>query len=515
MINNLNMKRKTYKSHQKQGGTLYIKRTPTDKINNSIYQILKYATHMEVFGVNSLYGLNLKITIPAEKSRLIGSSMRDLGTPKTQFLIKLLITFNVNRAYRDTRYERYKQIYWNYRNHATENNTKAATFIDDFNKEVQLQQDIFVKSSYLGNPICPAIITAGTFEHSTRVPVNESYSKLHRELVKMSERLNNQEFLEILRKINIAVTTPRLYANQNETIRPWFPLENISLGIICMELLEGSQTMYQYLYSPDNPDNRPPINVVDEIYGKTIYELMRLVNIGYFHGDLHLNNVMYNPAYDKIIFIDFGRTKRIREERNAQGTYTYRYFNTRLNDIQYANVRYDNEDDKRNYLKLLGEQLIRAYDYRTKEPTYVRENRVMPENLFIDINHFRIMRDMGQIMTHFANRYIERERAIHQLVQTGELNHLIHMKSLKTDVFDVYGRLRGLKFKDTNENIEMDMEILMFLREYQNKRDVVNSRRVGLKKINNSKLPRFYTQRLAPIIRQERRRQTRRLRPRR
>lgn len=506
------MKRKTYKSHQKQGGTLYIKRTPTDKINNSIYQILKYATHMEVFGVNSLYGLNLKITIPAEKSRLIGSSMSDLGTPKTQFLIKLLITFNVNPAYRNTRYERYKQIYWNYRNHATENNTKAATFIDDFNKEVQLQQDIFVKSSYLGNPICPAIITAGTFEHSTRVPVNESYSKLHRELVKMSERLNNQEFLEILHKINIAVTTLRLYANQEGTEVPSFPLENISLGIICMELLEGSQTIYHYLYNRDNPQ---PINSVYEIYGKTIYELMRLVNIGYFHGDLHLNNVMYNPTHDKIIFIDFGRTKRIRDERNAQGTYTYRYFNSRLNDIQYVNLRYDNEDDKRTYLKLIGEQLIRAYDYRTKDLVYIRGNNVLGENLFMDLTNAIIMTNMEQIMTHFANRYIERERAIHRLVQTGELNHLIHMKSLKTDVFDVYGRLRGLKFKDSNENIEMDMEILMFLREYQNKRDVVSSREVGLKKINNTKLPRFYTQRLAPIIRQERRRQTRRLRPRR
>ena len=500
------------------GGTLYIKRTPTDSINKSIYQILKHATHMEVFGINSLYGLNLKITIPAEKSRLIGSSIRDLGTPKTQFLIKFVVAFDVLPRYQDHR-QYYKEVYWNFNNNPPPSaNGKKAVFKDDFFEEVKLQQDIFVKSSYLGNPICPAIIMGDIFKNSNGTPIDESYTKLHRELHKMAQRLHNDQFLEILHKINIAITRPRLYDTQYCEVETTRPVRDLGIGVICMELLDGYQSVYEFLFR--NPVPQPRENYYT-IYGKIIYELARLSNIGYFHGDLHLGNIMYNPTTQDIILIDFGRTKRIKDEALGQGTTrTHGYFRELLNMTRFANFAFSNETDKRNYLKLIGEQILRSYDYRTKENAYIRINNVNPENLFMDLTHHQIMIDMDSIQTSFANTYIERERQIRQLVQSGELNNVIHMKSLKTDVLDVYGRIKGLKFQLFNRNnihlnnIELDIEVLMYLRQYANKVEAMTNPRV-IRKLNNTKLPRYYTQRLAPIITREKRRETRRLRPRR
>lgn len=82
-------------------------------------------------------------------------------------------------------------------------------------------------------------------------------------------------------------------------------------------------------------------------------------------------------------------------------------------------------------------------------------------------------------------------------------------------VFDVFGYLRGLKIKaPVRHNIEMDFELMMFLREYATRAEVVRNP-CALRKLNNTALPRIYKQRLEPIKAQVEAKRTRRLRRRR
>lgn len=492
------MKTRKHRSSQ-TAGTLYIKRTPDDKIQNSIYQILKHASAMEVFGANSLQGLNLKITIPADKSRLIGSSIHNLGTPIREFIIKLVVSYQT--AMND--------IYWNTSSTGTYVPKQCAKE-SEFIKEINLQQDIFVKSSYLGNPSCPAIITGGIYKNTNTTPPDQSFTKLHQELVKMSRRLNNLDFLNILDKMNTAITNNRFYLNYNRSdIPPRVPrlygISGIGIGIICMELLDGYQTLYQELTTSD-------LNKQLILYAQGIYNLGRLISIGYFHGDLHSNNIMYNSATQNMMIIDFGRTVRIRDE-NRVPVYntTQNFFLNVFNNYNFAG--FANETDKIAVLKGICRDIMNYYKSRQTDRYYSQYNQVKPENIFF--NTPRLDPYIHTIQTRFAEYFIQRETQVRRLVDNGDLNHLLHMKSLKNDVLDVFGRLHGLKLKrPERDNIEMDFELLMFLRRYASRSNAVQSAS-AVRKINNAALPRIYKQQLEPIMARARAKQTRRLRRRR
>jgi hypothetical protein len=490
---------KTRKHRQSQtAGTLYIKRTLDDKIQNSIYQILKHASEIEVFGANSLQGLNLKITIPADKSRLIGSSINNLGTPIRQFIIKLVISYQTSRS----------DIYWNTSSTGTYIPKQCAKE-SEFIKEINLQQDIFVKSSYLGNPLCPAIITGGIYKNTNTTPPDQSFTKLHQELVKMSRRLNNLDFLNILDKMNTAITNNRFYLVYNSTDVP--PLRYISgisgigIGLICMELLDGYQPLYQELRTSD-------LNKQLILYAQGVYNLARLISIGYFHGDLHSNNMMYNSTTQKMMIIDFGRTVRIQDE-NRVPVYnvTQNFFLNLFNNYNF--IGFTNERDKIAVLKGICKDIMNYYKYRQTDRNYSLHNNVKQENIFF--NTSRLDPHIHTIQTRFAEYFIQREIQVRQLVDNGDLNHLVHMKSLKNDVLDVFGRLHGLKLKRPERyNIEMDFELLMFLRRYTSRSNVVQSAS-AMRKINNAALPRIYKQQLESIMARARAKQTRRLRRRR
>lgn len=489
------MKTQKHRPSQK-AGTLYIKQTPDDKIQNSIYQILKHASAMEVFGANSLQGLNLKITIPANKSRLIGSSIHNLGIPITQFIIKLVVSYRTA----------YGEIYWNTSSVGTYIPKQAANETD-FLKEIKLQQDIFVKSSYLGNPLCPAIITGGIYKNSNRTPVQQSYSKLHRELMKMAQRLNNQPFLDILDKINNAVINNNFYSDYRADGLPRFPIHAIGIGIglICMELLDGYQTFYQSLTTL-------PFNETLPLYAQAIYNLGRLISIGYFHGDLHSNNIMYNSASNRMMIIDFGRTVRVRNENRVPvNNPIQNFFLGLFNNYQFAS--FTSEREKITILEIICSELMINYKSRQTNYDYHRYNAPLNENIFF--NSTRLDPYTRHIKRHFAAYFIQREDEVRALVDSGELNHLVHMKSLKNDVLDVFGRLRGLKIKrPERDNIEMDFELLMFLRIYPTRTNVIYTP-TAMRKVNNVALPHIYKDRLAPIIAEARAKQTRRLRRRR
>lgn len=58
--------------------------------------------------------------------------------------------------------------------------------------------------------------------------------------------------------------------------------------------------------------------------------LNKLHNLGLVHGDLHPQNVFYNPTEHKIMFIDFGHARRYatKEEARANEKYNFTYWVT-------------------------------------------------------------------------------------------------------------------------------------------------------------------------------------------
>jgi serine/threonine protein kinase len=503
------MKTRKHRSSQK-AGTIYVKRTPDDNIDNSIYQILKHATAIEVLGASSLYGLNLKITIPEEKSRLIGSSLHNLGRPITQFIVKIVVSYLIEG--------RGLGLYWNTSN--TEYNPKKCSLETDIIKEITAQQDIFVKSSYLGNPICPAIVTGGIFAntHFRGESPQHTFTKLHRELVKMATRLNNQDFINILERIHNAVINQQLYIEHQR--RPdiprkydVLPTERIGIGLICMEFLDGYKTLYESLndieaiYGSDSFDRQYTL------YGQAVYILARLITIGYFHSDIHQKNIMYNATTRHMMFIDFGRTLRIRQLDNAHPQNpVQQYFLTLMNHYQFGNYPETDPRIKIDILYRICQEIMTKYRERITDPWYSGPNRLLNENIFY--NYQIVNRNITLVHQHFTDIFNEREAHIRALVNNGDLNHLVHLKSLKNEVFDVFGYLRGLKIKAPVHNIEMDFELMMFLREYATRAEVIGNPR-AMRKLNNTALPRIYKQRLEPIKTQVEAKRTRRLRRRR
>jgi hypothetical protein len=81
------------------------------------------------------------------------------------------------------------------------------------------------------------------------------------------------------------------------------------LGCIVMEFMDGYVTLKEYLKTAPVPDRERAISLA-------AYELVRLKQIGFIHGDLIFENIMYNPDYKYItndntnkgraLLIDFG-----------------------------------------------------------------------------------------------------------------------------------------------------------------------------------------------------------------
>ena len=101
-----------------------------------------------------------------------------------------------------------------------------------------------------------------------------------------------------------------------------------ALGCIVMEFMDGFITLKEYLKTASENDFKKAISLA-------AYEVARLKQIGFIHGDLVLDNIMYNPTYEYIrkeedeedehrgraLLIDFGQSsmdlKALTEEEEA------------------------------------------------------------------------------------------------------------------------------------------------------------------------------------------------------
>jgi hypothetical protein len=168
--------------------------------------------------------------------------------------------------------------------------TKTSTFINEKN----IQHDVYKKSfRQLGSllePICPAIV------NSMETPDVDYQYKLKKQIL------------------------AHLVSRSATTIGDKLLIEDLfrhPLLFLCMEYMNDYITLYDILQS-----NAYTPSQKTRFKDMACYELSRLHEIGYRHGDFHMNNVLIHPTYfyfadnsnsyfiGRAVLIDFGRSDR-------------------------------------------------------------------------------------------------------------------------------------------------------------------------------------------------------------
>jgi hypothetical protein len=209
--------------------------------------------------------------------------------------------------------------------------TTAAEFIS----EIEIQLDVFNKSidKFL-EPICPGIVHAWIYR----------------------SEIDKRSFLNhFLTPAYISGATPRQNRDVKEEImEPDLPpIEQNKLRFILKKVLDDDLFRSQYMARPENQTGTPPwfqwglfameslenfvtyrqaaynnVGVTQlKLYAElAMYELSRLYQIGYLHGDPNASNAMVNPDYKyiegatgRVILIDFGLAYSIDDATSADG----------------------------------------------------------------------------------------------------------------------------------------------------------------------------------------------------
>jgi hypothetical protein len=188
--------------------------------------------------------------------------------------------------------------YWN----EDKNFKKAYYDIKNFENEVNIQKDIFKKTSEYFEPICPEIVY---YDNENNVDIiNELILHLNEKY-----KIYNNTNTPIMKKIFDNITTKFI---KKEKVQIDDKSLDIKLGIIVMEIGENFKplSIFQKHLKP------PEINNEYETYkimAKTqLYKM--IFKTGYYHNDFHENNFLFDSKYEgmykdqkgKVLIIDFG-----------------------------------------------------------------------------------------------------------------------------------------------------------------------------------------------------------------
>jgi len=174
----------------------------------------------------------------------------------------------------------------------------------DFQREVQIQRDIYDKTNDSLEPLCPAIIFNKTCELSDPLLVDLKFSE---NLTIYKENLGDNEDFDF----------------------------SFNIGIIAMEFLNDYQSMHNLIYTSETSE------FTAAAYMAAAFLLIELAHLaGYTQGDYHMNNIFFkvlpenaeNPYFLtdgslrrlKPIIIDFGRATEIISVRDV--THCYNQF---------------------------------------------------------------------------------------------------------------------------------------------------------------------------------------------
>ena len=177
-----------------------------------------------------------------------------------------------------------------------------ATPSRDFLNEIRAQTDIYKKSNANLEAICPPII------YSNVVNNTEVKSRAQNLLSVMINKMPNDDNKIFLERMK------RLYEGNSE----------LKLGIIVMSFAENYDTLLNVLHRTNNQAQQIMYKYL------AVYELLRLYDLGYMHGDYHLENILINTNYKysnlddmylgRCLIIDYGMAFKNKHLPDSEST---------------------------------------------------------------------------------------------------------------------------------------------------------------------------------------------------
>ena len=236
------------------------------------------------------------------------------------------------------------------------------TQTNEFLDEIKIQVDVYKKTNTHLEAVCPPILYVNMFSNAgDKSPVSVFLTDV---IKKMDER--SKPTIEYLKNI---YDTSRNNGNSQ-----------LKLGIIVMAFAENYDTLHNVLKKTERIYTKMHYQML------AAYELVRLYNIGYFHGDSHLHNILINTDYiykaddvddfsnrGRCLIIDYGMTFKGKNmnldysfqeklshiaqketPRSHQSAYTWAGYRWILPIISYPDLD-----------TILGELAARISDYQT------------------------------------------------------------------------------------------------------------------------------------------------------
>jgi hypothetical protein len=227
-----------------------------------------------------------------------------------------------------------------------------------FEREIEIQTEVFFRTCDYLDPICPCII------HSEVKGADFDPVKRQRFAPRLSHLLSKtqQDSVEhILLKLFVdQITTGRLF----------------EYGLICMEYADGFNTLYRLKQT----ESKETIEKLESIARQKLIEMS--FKTQYTHSDFHHGNILCKLGVKpQVLLIDFGLCNRLNDEQwktLKEEWYSHRYYDA-LESIFYP-LRYDTYDLRNRmdqYGWLLGTDEIEYDEDDDFEEIYVAQEIIM------------------------------------------------------------------------------------------------------------------------------------------
>lgn len=169
---------------------------------------------------------------------------------------------------------------------------------EDFQNEINIQTDIYLKTLQYLQPLCPGIVYSNIFNS------NDAVNFLNKIIGNVALESNGDVYINNLKNRFIA----------NSKISSVIKSAEIGLGIIGMEFLDGGNTVHSKIA---NSLTSKLTRLKYDNYMR--YALLKLaLDTEYNHGDFHAGNLMVVPdnnyifnETERIMIIDYGRSLKI------------------------------------------------------------------------------------------------------------------------------------------------------------------------------------------------------------
>lgn len=297
---------------------------PTQLINfeSCFYYFVKNSKWEYIKGSNlSASGLIFKCVLSEGiESPFINIRLGKLGKPVKEIILKFVILHN----------ERGKYKYFFKENNKIQSKEKKYENHERFLNEIEIQNTLTREDLLFLDPICPFLIYSDVISENDWPSFynnffNEEMQLYLLENIELFDNYNDfkntNEANEIVKKFNENETmVSMVYLSQliEKCLK-----KNLSLGLIGMEMLEDSYSLYNYHINIKSEKDEHIFLFLANI---VIYEAIQLAIKGVVHGDLHMENVFvnenYNPYFNdiplKIIIIDYGYANKIKYDKRIK-----------------------------------------------------------------------------------------------------------------------------------------------------------------------------------------------------